>query len=120
MIGQKERACPCANTDKPKENTDGFLPSEYTIDCDCLQYAGVLYYAVDDRGRKFQASTVLRLSDPQLGELIHWLRYHLKGSNPPPALYHLEMLLQSLEYLRGGRHYLYNSIYEITRLEDAL
>ena len=48
MIGQKERACPCANTDKPKENTDGFLPSEYTIDCDCLQYAGVLYYAVDD------------------------------------------------------------------------
>ena len=45
MIGQKERACPCANTDKPKENTDGFLPSEYTIDCDCLQYAGVLYYA---------------------------------------------------------------------------
>lgn len=76
-----------------------------------------LYYAVDDRGRKFQASTVLRLSDPQLGELIHWLHYHLKGSNPPPALYHLEMLLQSLEYLRGGRHYLYNSIYEITRLE---
>ena len=67
MTGQKERACPCANTDKPKENTDGFLPSEYTIDCDCLQYAGVLYYAVDDRGRKFQASTVLRLSDPQLG-----------------------------------------------------
>lgn len=51
------------------------------------------------------------------GELIHWLHYHLKGSNPPPALYHLEMLLQSLEYLRGGRHYLYNSIYEITRLE---
>ena len=71
MIGQKERARPCANTDKPKENTDSFLPSEYTIDCDCLQYAGVLYYAVDDRGRKFQ-------------------------------------------------HYLYNSIYEITRLEDAL
>lgn len=117
MIGQKERACPCANTDKPKENTDGFLPSEYTIDCDCLQYAGVLYYAVDDRGHKFQASTVLRLSNPQLRELIHWLHYHLKGSNPPPALYHLEMLLQSLEYLRGGRHYLYNSIYEITRLE---
>lgn len=53
----------------------------------------------------------------QMGELIHWLHYHLKGSNPPPALYHLEMLLQSLEYLRGGRHYLYNSIYEITRLE---
>ena len=66
---------------------------------------------------KFQASTVLRLSDPQLGELIHWLHYHLKGSNPPPALYHLEMLLNNLEYLRGGRHYLYNSIYQITRLE---
>jgi hypothetical protein len=30
------------------------------------------------------------------------------------------MLLQHLEYLRGGRHYLYNSIYEITLLEDAL
>ena len=58
-----------------------------------------------------------RLSDPQLGELIHWLHYHLKGSNPPPALYHLEMLLNNLEYLRGGRHYLYNSIYQITRLE---
>ena len=114
MIGQKERACPCANTDKPKENTDSFLPSEYTIDCDCLQYAGVLYYAVDDRGRKFQASTVLRLSDSQLRELIHWLHYHLKGSNPPPALYHLEMLLQSLEYLRGGRHYLYNSVWRRT------
>ena len=49
---------------------------------------------------------MLRLNDPQLGELIHWLHYHLKGSNPPPALYHLEMLLNNLEYLRGGRHYL--------------
>lgn len=114
MTGQKERACPCANTDKLKENIETLLTPEYTIDRDWLQYAGVLYYAVDDRGHKFQASTVLRMSDPQLGEL----NYHLKGSNPPPALYHLEMLLQSLEYLRGGRHYLYNSIYEITRLED--
>ena len=117
MKGQKERACPCANTDKLKENIETLLTPEYSTDRDWLQYAGVLYYAVDDRGHKFQASTVLRLSDPQLGELIHWLHYHLKGSNPPPALYHLEMLLQSLEYLRGGRHYLYNSIYEITRLE---
>ena len=120
MTGQKERARPCANTDKLKENTDSFLSSEYTTDSDWLQYAGVLYYAVDDRGHKFQASTVLRMSAPQLGELIHWLHYHLKGSNPPPALYHLEMLLQNLEYLRGGRHYLYNSIYEITRLENEL
>lgn len=117
MTGQKERACPCANTDKLKERIETLLTPEYTTDPEWLQYAGVLYYAVDDRGRKFQASTVLRLSDPQLGKLIHWLHYHLKGSNPPPALYHLEMLLQSLEYLRGGRHYLYNSIYEITRLE---
>ena len=85
MTGQKDRACQ-----------------------EWLQYAGILYYAVDGHGHKFQ---------PQLGELIHWLHYHLTGSNPPPALYHLEMLLQSLEYLRGGRHYLYNSIYEITRLE---
>ena len=117
MTGQKERACPCANTDKLKERIETLLTPEYNTDPEWLQYAGVLYYAGDDRGRKFQASTVLRLSDPQLGKLIHWLHYHLKGSNPPPALYHLEMLLQSLEYLRGGRHYLYNSIYEITRLE---
>ena len=109
----KERACPCANTDKLKERIETLLTPEYNTDPEWLQYAGVLYYAVDDRGRKFQASTVLRLSDPQLGKLIHWLHYHLKGSNPPPALYHLEMLLQSLEYLRGGRHYLYNSIHEI-------
>ena len=102
MTGQKERACPCANTDKLKERIETLLTPEYNTDQEWLQYAGVLYYAVDDRGRKFQASTVLRLSDPQLGELIHWLHYHLKGSN---------------EYLRGGRHYLYNSIYEITRLE---
>lgn len=102
MTGQKERACPCANTDKLKERIETLLTPEYNTDQEWLQYAGVLYYAVDDRGRKFQASTVLRLSDPQLGELIHWLHYHLKGSNPPPALYHLEMLLQSLEYLRGG------------------
>ena len=101
MTGQKERACPCANTDKLKERIETLLTPEYNTDPEWLQYAGVLYYAVDDRGRKFQASTVLRLSDPQLGELIHWLHYHLKGSNPPPALYHLEMLLQSLEYLGG-------------------
>ena len=25
--------------------------------------------------------------------------------------------MNNLEYLRGGRHYLYNSIYQITRLE---
>lgn len=114
MTGQKERACPCANTDKPiMEN----ILQEYTMDTARLQYAGVLYYAVDDRGHKFQSSTVLRMDDPQLGDLIHWLHYHLKGSNPPPALYHLEMLLQNLEYLRGGRQYLYNSIYDIQRLE---
>lgn len=117
MTRQKERACPCSHTDKLKENIETLLTSEYSTDLDRLQYAGILYYAVDGHGRKFQASTVLRLNDPQLGELIHWLHYHLKGSNPPPALYHLEMLLNNLEYLRGGRHYLYNSIYQITRLE---
>ena len=117
MTEQKERACPCGHTDKLKENMNNFLPPEYITDLDQLQYAGILYYAVDGHGHKFQASTVLRLNDPQLGELIHWLHYHLKGSNPPPALYHLEMLLNNLEYLRGGRHYLYNSIYQITRLE---
>lgn len=97
MTGQKERACPCGHTDKLKENMNNFLPPEYITDLDQLAQ--------------------LRLNDPQLGELIHWLHYHLKGSNPPPALYHLEMLLNNLEYLRGGRHYLYNSIYQITRLE---
>ena len=115
--GQKERACPCSRTDKLKENIETLLTPEYSTDQEWLQYAGILYYAVDGHGHKFQASTVLRLNDPQLGELIHWLHYHLKGSNPPPALYHLEMLLNNLEYLRGGRHYLYNSIYQITRLE---
>lgn len=114
MTRQKERACPCANTDKP--NMDDF-PPEYTMDTAQLQYAGILYYATDGRGHNFKASTVLRMDSTQFGDLIHWLHYHLKGSNPPPALYHLEMLLQSLEYLRGGRQYLYNSIYEITRLE---
>lgn len=79
MTVQKERACPCANTDKLKENMNNFLPPEYSTDLDQLQYAGILYYAVDGHGHKFQASTVLRLSDPQLGELIHWLHYHLKG-----------------------------------------
>ena len=69
MTGQKERACPCANTDKLKENMNNFLPPEYSTDLDQLQYAGILYYAVDGHGHKFQASTVLRLSDPQLGEL---------------------------------------------------
>lgn len=117
MTGQKERACPCGHTDKLKENIETLLTPEYSTDQEWLQYAGILYYAVDGHGHKFQASTVLRLNDPQLGELIHWLHYHLKGSNPPPALYHLEMLLNNLEYLRGGRHYLYNSIYQITRLE---
>lgn len=77
MTGQKERACPCANTDKLKEKIETLLTPEYNTDQEWLQYAGVLYYAVDDRGRKFQASTVLRLSDPQLGELIHWLHYRL-------------------------------------------
>ena len=71
MTEQKERACPCANTDKLRENIETLLTPEYSIDRDWLQYAGVLYYAVDDRGHKFQASTVLRLNDPQLGELIH-------------------------------------------------
>lgn len=117
MTGQKERACPCANTDKPSVK---IIPEEYTMDVVRLQYAGVLYFATDGRGHNFPASTVLRMDDPQLGDLIHWFDYHLKGSNPPPALYHLEMLLQSLEYLRGGRQYLYNSIYDIQRLEAYL
>lgn len=42
MTRQKERACPCANTDKP--NMDDF-PPEYTMDTAQLQYAGILYYA---------------------------------------------------------------------------
>lgn len=117
MTGQKERACPCANTDKP--NTKRLHP-QYTTDSGHLQYVGVSYYAADDRGHTFPASVALRIDRSQYGELIHWLDFHLKGKDPPPALYHLEMLLQSLEYLRGGRHYLYNSIHEITRLEDAL
>ncbi len=84
MTRQKERACPCANTDKP--NMDDFSP-EYTMDMAQLQYAGILYYATDGRGHNFKASTVLRMDSTQFGDLIHWL------------------------------HYLYNSIYEITRLE---
>lgn len=66
------------------------------------------------------AAVALRIDRSQYGDLIHWLDFHRKGKNPPPALYALEMLLKHLEYLRGGRHYLYNSIYEITCLEDAL
>ena len=38
------------------------------------------------------------------------------GGVTPEDCY-LEMLLNNLEHLRGGRHYLYNSIYQITRLE---
>lgn len=115
MTGQKERACPCANTDKlPMSN---FSQGDYIMDTARLQYVGILYYATDGRGHNFKASTVLRMDSTQYGDLIHWFDYHLKGSNPPPALYHLEMLLQNLEYLRGGRQYLYNSIYDIQRLE---
>ena len=117
MTGQKERACPCCNTDKLTPNDFG---SQYTTNSSCLQYVGVSYYAADDHGHKFPASVALRIDRSQYGELIHWLDFHLKGKDPPPALYALEMLLQHLEYLRGGRHYLYNSIYEITLLEDAL
>lgn len=117
MTGQKERACPCANTDKPNTKR---LHLQYTTDSGHLQYVGVSYYAADDRGHTFPDSVALRIDRSQYGELIHWLDFHLKGKDPPPALYALEMLLQHLEYLRGGRHYLYNSIYEITRLEDAL
>ena len=80
----------------------------------------VSYYAADDHGHKLQSTVALRIDRSQYGELIHWLKFHLKGKDPPPALYALEMLLQHLEYLRGGRHYLYNSIYEITLLEDQL
>lgn len=117
MTGQKERACPCANTDKPNTKT---LHSQYSTNSGCLQYVGVSYYAADDHGHKFPSSVALRIDRSQYGDLIHWLDFHRKGKNPPPALYALEMLLQHLEYLRGGRHYLYNSIYEITCLEDAL
>lgn len=68
MTGQKERACPCANTDKLKENTDSFLSSEYTTDCDWLQYAGVLYYAVDDRGYQgFAKQNYTMLDNLKLG-----------------------------------------------------
>ena len=96
MTGQKERACPCGNTDKLKENMNNFLPPEYSTDQEWLQYAGILYYAVDGHGHKFQASTVLRLNDPQLGELIHWLHYHLKGSNQPPATISIIFLISLL------------------------
>ena len=44
MTGQKERACPCANTDKPNTKT---LRSQYTTNSGCLQYVGVSYYAAD-------------------------------------------------------------------------
>ena len=111
MTRQKERACPCTTTDKP--NTK-ILHPQYTMDSGYLQYVGVSYYAADDRGHTFPATVALRIDRTQYGELIHWLDFHLKGKDPPPALYALEMLLQHLEYLRGGRHYLYNSIYEIT------
>lgn len=117
MTGQKERACPCANTDKPNTKT---LRSQYTTNSGCLQYVGISYYAADDHGHAFPSSVALRIDRSQYIDLIHWLDFHLKGKDPPPALYALEMLLQHLEYLRGGRHYLYNSIYEITRLEEAL
>lgn len=117
MTRQKERACPCTTTDKP--NTK-ILHPQYTMDSGYLQYVGVSYYAADDRGHTFPATVALRIDRTQYGELIHWLDFHLKGKDPPPALYALEMLLQHLEYLRGGRHYLYNSIYEITLWEDAL
>lgn len=117
MTGQKERACPCTTTDKP--NTKELHP-QYTTSSSSLQYVGVSYYAADDHGHTFPSTVALRIDRSQYGELIHWLDFHLKGKDPPPALYALEMLLQHLEYLRGGRHYLYNSIYEITRLEDAL
>ena len=39
MTGQKERACPCCNTDKPNMND---FPPEYTMDTARLQYAGIL------------------------------------------------------------------------------
>lgn len=116
MTGQK-KACPCANTDKP---TMKRLQLQYTTESVPLQYVGISYIAVDDRGHKYPATATLRLCSVQAGDLIHWLHYHLKGSNPPPALYHLEMLLQSLEYLRGGREYLYNSICDIQYLESPL
>lgn len=117
MTEQKERACPCANTDKLNTKT---LHTQYTTNSGCLQCVGVSYYAADDYGHTFPSSVALRIDRSQYGDLIHWLDFHMKGKDPPPALYALEMLLQHLEYLRGGRHYLYNSIYEITCLEDAL
>ena len=47
MTGQKERACPCGHTDKLKENIETLLTPEYSTDQEWLQYAGILYYAVD-------------------------------------------------------------------------
>lgn len=117
MTGQKERACPCTTTDKPNAMKTHF---QYTTNSSPLQYVGVSYYTADDHGHTFPASVALRIDRSQYSELIHWLEFHLKGKDKPDALYALKMLLQYLEYLRGGRHYLYNSIYEITRLEEAL
>ncbi len=116
MTGQKERACPCANTDKLNAKDS---ISDFNTDPDRLQYVGVIYYAADDHGHKFRTAATLRIADLHYRQLIHWMEFHLKGKDPPPALYALEILLQHLEYLRGGRHYLYNSICEITLLENA-
>lgn len=113
---QTKRACPCANTDKPNAIDSISYFNAYQ---DGLQYIGVIYYAADDHGSKFRVTATLRIADLHYRQLLHWLYFHLKGKDPPPALYALEMLLQHLEYLRGGRHYLYNSITDIVPLEEG-
>ena len=41
MIDPKERACPCANTDKPNTKISHH---QYTTNSGCLQYVGVSYH----------------------------------------------------------------------------
>ena len=79
MTEQKERACPCANTDKLNTKT---LHTQYTTNSGCLQYVGVSYYAADDHGHKFPSSVALRIDRSQYGDLIHWLDFHMKGKDP--------------------------------------
>ena len=115
MTGQKERACPCCNTDKLKPKGSDL---NYITDPGQLQSVGVIYQAADSHGREFCTSAAVRIDRSQYGELVHWLEFHLKGQDPPPALYALEMLLKQLEFLRGGRQYVYNSIRCIQLLEE--
>lgn len=108
-----------ANIGEQKFSTNKNFRFNYTPDSGDLQYVGIVYLAEDHTGNRFPAHATLHIARQQYGDLIHWMEYHLKGKEPPDALYALEMLLQHLEFLRGnGRHYVFNSI-ESIRLLDA-